>query len=320
MGRTAVGFHEGMPVATLIASGSWLMSFLDRICAVNRYDWSGFRAFRVAGVQVGFVKHAFAEILARWPAVFHVEATQVSLADVLGSPQARSAAVREALLSLRDEGLIKGWRDELYPVNRRYAEVPYLLMERAAIPLFGVCAYGVHLNGFVRDKDGLQMWIGRRSLTKFSAPGKLDQLVAGGQPAGLGLKANMVKECWEEAGIAPELAQRALPVGAISYCRETSQGLRPDVIFNFDLELPSDFIPVSMDGEMEEFYLWPIEKVIETVRETDAFKLNCALVVIDFLVRRGFIAPEQPDYMEILHGLLARETALAEYARRRDPG
>ena len=164
------------------------------------------------------------------------------------------------------------------------------------------------------------MWIGRRSLTKFSEPGKLDQLVAGGQPAGIGLKANVVKECWEEAGIPAEIAERARPGGAISYCRETEQGLRPDVIFNYDLELPFGFTPVNRDGEVEEFYLWPIERVIETVRDSDAFKLNCALVVIDFLIRHGFLAPEHPDYIEILHGLLSRERALEDYARRRGLG
>lgn len=293
------------------------MSFLDRIRAVNSDELSGFRPFRVGAVQVGLVRHAVAELLTRWPAVFRVEATAVSLQPDLDSPPARTAAVNAVLLELRAEGMLKGWRDESYPVNRSYPEPPYLLIERAAAPLFGVCSYGVHLNGYVRTASGLQMWIARRSLTKSIEPGKLDQVVAGGQPFGLGLQANLIKECWEEASIPPVLARRAIPVGAVSYCRQTVQGLRPDVLFNFDLELPADFRPVCRDDEVEAFYLWPIEQVIEAVRDSDAFKLNCALVVIDFLIRHGLIPPEHPDYLELLQGLLARERILEADARRR---
>ena len=76
-----------------------------------------------------------------------------------------------------------------------------------------------------------------------------------------------------------------------------------NVLFNYDLELPPDFRPVNADGEIAEFYLWPIERVIETVRNSGEFKFNCALVVIDFLVRHGLIFPDHPDYEEILRGL-----------------
>jgi 8-oxo-dGTP pyrophosphatase MutT (NUDIX family) len=195
---------------------------------------------------------------------------------------------------------------------RAFGDPPLLLMERAAIPLFGVRACGVHLNGFVRGERGVAMWIGRRSRDKPTSPGKLDQLVAGGQPAGMGLRENLIKECWEEAGIPLETAQRVVPVGAISYCLEVPQGLRSDVIFNFDLELPADFVPLNRDGEMEDFYLWPMEKVIETVRDTREFKPNCALVVIDFLIRHGFIPPDHPDYLQIIAGLMNRDVLLAD--------
>jgi hypothetical protein len=74
-------------------------------------------------------------------------------------------------------------------------------------------------------------------------------------------------------------------------------------LFNYDLDLPADFTPRNTDGEVEEFYLWPMEKVMETVRESDDFKFNCALVVIDFLLRRGLIPPEHPEYGGLLAGL-----------------
>jgi hypothetical protein len=45
----------------------------------------------------------------------------------------------------------------------------------------------------------------------------LDNLVAGGLPHGLGLGDNLLKECYEEAGMSAELALKARPVSAITY-------------------------------------------------------------------------------------------------------
>jgi hypothetical protein len=89
----------------------------------------------------------------------------------------------------------------------------------------------------------------------------------------------------------------------VSYCLETEEGLRPDVLFCYDLELPADFVPVNRDGEVAEFQLWPVEDVLETVAQTTEFKFNCNLIVIDFAVRHGFLAPDDPDYIDILQGL-----------------
>ena len=71
--------------------------------------------------------------------------------------------------------------------------------------------------------------------------------------------------------------------------------------------LPEDFEPRNTDGEIEDFRLMPMADVIATVSETDDFKFNCSLVVIDFLMRHGYIEADHPDYMEILHGLRGLE-------------
>ena len=281
------------------------MSFLDRIGECATAELGRYLAFRVDGVRVGLVGSAFAERLRRIPDVFRVSEEAVDLADDVRGFADRTEAVGVALRRLAEEGLIAGWRDEDYPVGTSFTEAPLFRMERAAVPLFGVRAYGVHMNGFTRDADGLKMWIGRRSLDKPTGPGKLDQLVAGGQPAGISLRENLIKECREEAGIPPEMSAGAVPVGTVSYCTERPEGLRDDVLFNFDLKLPSDFRPHNTDGEIQAFYLWPIERVIEAVRDTDDFKFNCALVIIDFLIRRGFIQPDHPEYVDLVKGLHA---------------
>jgi hypothetical protein len=279
------------------------VSFVDRIAVCSVFDPDRYLPFVVDGVEVGLIGREFAAKLKDFPSVFATSDRGVGLRPSLAGFEKRTAAVDEALRDLHRDGVIAGWRDEPYPVAASYGVPPLFNLERAAVPLFGVRGYGVHLNGFVHNDDGIRMWIGRRSLDKPTAPGKLDQIVAGGQPAGISLYNNVLKESAEEADIPPAIAGRAMPVGAITYCTERPDGLRRDVLFVYDLQLSAAFVPRNTDGEIAEFHLWPIERVIDTVRDTDDFKYNCALVVIDFLIRHGLIPPDHPDYLTLIYGL-----------------
>lgn len=279
------------------------MSFLDRIRALPSCDPARYLPFRVDGRVVGMIPPGFARTLEDFPDVFRVTSGGVDLADGLRRPEDRTAAVGQALETLAERGLVPGWRDEPYPVGLSFDEPPLFTMERAAVALFGIRAYGVHVNGVVGSGAEAKMWIGRRSRDKGLAPGKLDQIVAGGQPAGLSLGDNLIKECSEEAAIPAAVAATAEAVGTISYCTDRPEGIRRDVLYLYDLYLPDDFKPRNTDGEVEAFYLWPMERVMETVRNTDAFKFNCALVVIDFLIWHGYIPPDHPQYMDLIHGL-----------------
>jgi hypothetical protein len=60
----------------------------------------------------------------------------------------------------------------------------------------------------------------------------------------------VVKECGEEAGIPEHLARQARPVGYVSYASMQPEGLKPDVLFCYDIELPRDFVPRPQDGEV----------------------------------------------------------------------
>jgi len=280
------------------------MSFLDHIAACNAHDMARYRPFIVAGRRVGWVRRNFAGHLAAFPGVFRVEDGDVTLSDTLADVEARTAAVRDVLAALHLQGVVKPSRAEEYPVATEFGVAPLLRIDRGAVSYFGVRAYGIHVNGYVRDGECLKLWIGRRALDKAVAPGKLDNMVAGGQPAGLTLAENLRKEAAEEADIPAALADRARPVGAISYVMENDHGLKPDVMFCYDLELPPDFVPRNTDGELSEFLLLPVEEVAARVRDTDDFKFNVNLVVIDFLIRRGLLDPDrEPDYLALVHGL-----------------
>jgi 8-oxo-dGTP pyrophosphatase MutT (NUDIX family) len=279
------------------------MSYLDRIAECNTFDLRRYRPFEIGAARLGWVRPEFAALLSRYPEVFAVDERRVSLRDELSDFRTRTAALLPVLTGLRDEGHILGWRDEPYPVTESFTSAPALQIERAATNHFGVRTFGVHMNGFVRKADGLHMWVPRRSRSKPTYPGLLDNMVAGGQPLGVGLLDNLVKECAEEASIPASIARRAQPVGVVSYCAEVAEGLQPDVQFCFDLELPADFEPRNSDGEVEEFCLLPMSEVARIVADTREFKPNCAVVIIHFMMRHGLLAPEHPDYVELAQRL-----------------
>jgi isopentenyldiphosphate isomerase len=279
------------------------MSFLDHVRACNAWDPAEFLPWVLEGERLGMLARGFADHLTRWPDQFHVGREAMTWTPPAAGFDGRTQALAEVIETLVGEGVIDHRHGELYPVTPGNRTQARLLIDRACAPYFGVRAFGQHLNGFVRDPDGLKLWIARRALDRRVYPGYLDNLVAGGLPWGIGLAENLRKECHEEAGMDTAMADRAVPVGLVTYCRASRRGLKPDVIYCYDLELPAGFIPRNTDGEVSAFYLWPVEKVLETVRDSDAFKLNCNLVIIDFLARHGDLDQDAPDYVDLLQGL-----------------
>lgn len=280
------------------------MSFLDHIRHANNWNRADFRSFAVAGHVVGHIRLDRIERLRAFPDTFVVGPDHIALAPGLDDFAGRGAAMEEVFGVLRGEGEFPGWRGEYYPIMPEWGDEPLMRVERATCSWLGARSWGVHINGFVRREDGMHMWVARRARGKQTYPGMLDNMVAGGQPIGLGLMENIIKECAEEADIPAEIAARSRAVGVISYCHQFEGGVKPDQQFSYDLELPADFTPRNTDGEVESFELWPIERVIEAVRETFEFKFNCNLVIIDFLIRHGLIdADGEPDYMALCLGL-----------------
>lgn len=280
------------------------MSFIDHIRRCNRFDPAHFRPFEAAGKQVGGVRTAFAGRLAAFPDLFTVKDDRVILSDRFADAESRGRAMATAAERLVQAGALPPPRGEDYAVATAWGEETLFRLDRAYVSAFGVKAYGVHVNGFVRDGDRLRLWIGRRAPNKPVDPDKLDNMVAGGQPAGLGLLENVVKESAEEAGMAADLARQARPVGALSYCMEGDLGLKPDTLFIYDLELAPDFVPRNTDGEITSFALMDVEEVAARVRDSGDFKFNVPLVLIDFMIRHGILTAEnEPDYLALVTGL-----------------
>ena len=263
---------------------------------------AGYIAFRIGADQVGWLAPDFARALTFFPREIHFDAAGASLAGRLRGPAARAEALAGIARSLAERGHFT-LRDEPFDV-RATPDGPVLAtLDRGALPAFGIAAQGIHVNGRVVRPDGLYLWVGIRSRAKSVAPGKLDNLIAGGIPAGLSPEECLVKEAGEEASLPAELALQARGVGRISYVMRLEEGLRRDVLHCYDLDLPDDFVPRPNDGEVERFELWPLARLLAAVRDTDTVKFNVNLVLIDLFLREGLIDPGSEEGRRLRAGL-----------------
>ncbi len=195
-------------------------------------------------------------------------------------------------------------RKEAFDVRAQPDGAVLATVDRGALPWFGMVAQGVHVNGIVQRADGLHVWVGRRALDRLMDPGKLDHLVAGGVPAGLTREQTLIKEGAEEAGLDEAIVRQARQAGLVSYTMARPEGLRRDRLHCYDLVLPEAVQPKPCDGEVTGFELWPISRVIRTVRETDEFKFNVNLVLIDLFLRLSLL-PQ--DEARLLRGAMGDE-------------
>lgn len=263
--------------------------YLERIRVCHRADLAAFVPWFADGEPAGRLHHDRRGLVLRAGSQFLASGDRL----VLGGSDfaSRSAAMGELvarLVDLREVGALTG---EMYPVPGAGGR-PLLQLDRAAVPWFGVHAFGVHVNGWVRTPSVSSMWVARRAGGKRTFPGHLDNVVAGGQGIGITAMQTLVKECEEEAGIGAELASRAQPVCALHYLQQDGRSLKVDSLACFDLELPAAFTPRPHDGEVEAFEAWPLPDVAASLRSDALWKPNCALVALEFLLRHGALDRE----------------------------
>ncbi|PID46254.1 MAG: NUDIX hydrolase [Proteobacteria bacterium] len=281
------------------------MSYLEHIQRCNQFVREQFLPFFIGEQCLGLTHKDHVIHLLKWPDVFYVDHQGLHLNPTLNTPESRTDAVNRVVYALHQQGIIESWLSEQYSVSQHFQGDSLMCIERAATAFLGVRGYGIHVNGLVRKKDGIHVWVATRSTHKPSYPGMLDQIVAGGQPAGISLMDNLIKEAAEEAGIPADIATQASFAGEIHYCAATSRGLHNGGIFVYDLWLSEDFVPHNTDGEVASFQLLPIQEVADLVDHTTKFKDNCNLVNIDLFLRLGVINDSHPDYHAIKDALYA---------------
>ena len=274
---------------------------LPCLVAARRFDAHAHLPFWIDAEQVGWIRSDDVRLLARWPDVFEIDDARVKLAPAFNTVDLRSAALGSVIGALAADGRVPGWRNETYAIRNAFDARPLAYIERAASRFFGTMTYAVHLNGVVEYADGGApgLWIARRSDTKATDPGMLDNVVAGGIGWGFSVETTIVKECWEEAGIPEEIAVRAVAGRTAHVLQSLPEGTQAEQIFIYDLALPADFAPRNQDGEVGEHRLARIDEVARWIEE-GAMTVDASLATLDCLLRRRWIDEEACQGIEAL--------------------
>ncbi len=275
--------------------------------AARAHDVAARAPFRVNGATVGSVARAHLPALGAWPTLLRVGADGVAMH---GSAATLQAALDRINPALREQGLILGWRDEVFPLLDPASLQRLALMERASARFWGTLTLGAHANGFVADADGrpTHLWIAQRSFDKATDPGKFDNLIGGGVPEGQTPLQALVREGWEEAGLTPD-ALRAVDAGSVlRVLRDIPEGLQHEWLHAYDLQLPAGLTPNNQDGEVAGFERLPLAEALH-LAAGDAMTVDAALVTLDFALRRALLPPAQwsrlNDAMQALRVQLA---------------
>ncbi|KAL3231535.1 hypothetical protein RNJ44_00570 [Nakaseomyces bracarensis] len=208
---------------------------------------------------------------------------------------------------------VKGWRNEKYAVwvNKK----PYVLVERALSGVLGIITYGVHVNGYILDKNTneIRFWIPRRSKTKPTWPYMLDNIIAGGLGYPYGIEETLFKESVEEANLSKSVIENNIRAASVvsyfyfpgsidqdKFATEASS-IVGEVEYIYDLECSADIQPKPNDGEVDSFNVLNLQETLDALVNKE-FKPNCGLIMVEFLIRHGYITAEnEPNYLLLIN-------------------
>ncbi|CAI7615759.1 unnamed protein product [Penicillium bialowiezense] len=264
---------------------------------------------------LGYIPRSIVERIAwsKWWSLDHQERSITLFTPAAATTDARSKIVEETLLKNKELGtisLLQNWRNETFPVYGPEGQV-LLNVERCASALFGIVTYGVQLICYANHEDGPRLWIAKRSEKKQTYAGMLDTTAAGGLGSGTMPIDGLISEAEEEASIPAETVRsKAESMGELTYfhIRGDKAGgesglFQPEVEYTYTMELDQDFIPKPKDTEVECFRSFTVGEALNALKE-GLFKPNSAIVIVQFLIKRGILTPEnEPGYDEIISHL-----------------
>ena len=266
--------------------------------AAQRHDPAARLPLFADARRIGSVAHVHLAALSAWPQWLQVQPAALVLTS--DEPTAALAQINSAL---RDLGLVRGWRDEIFAVRDLDSGHLVAQTERAAARFWGTLTQGAHANGFVTDAAGrpTHLWIARRSPGKATDAGLLDNLVGGGVPVGQTPWQALVREGWEEAGLSPVAMAAATPGSIIRVHRDVAEGLQLEDLYSHDLQLPVGVRPHNQDGEVAGFECMPVRPALACAANHE-MTVDASLVTLDFALRHG-LCNAPPGWAQITGAL-----------------
>jgi 8-oxo-dGTP pyrophosphatase MutT (NUDIX family) len=200
------------------------------------------------------------------------------------------AVLEQMAVLLRDAKRLGKWRNELLRVTSPDGSV-LGFVERAAARALGIKTFAVHLMLYCDDK----VWVQQRALDKATDPGLWDTC-AGGLVAGdESFELSLEREAMEEAGVdltamrqqgAKLERGKTIAVRRNLVSGDAYEGYMHEDLLIWDLQVDTSFIPNNNDGEVAQFALWSVDKLI-TEMSAGNLTLEAMLMCAESLQRRG---------------------------------
>jgi 8-oxo-dGTP pyrophosphatase MutT (NUDIX family) len=199
------------------------------------------------------------------------------------------AVLEEMALLLRDAKRLGKWRNELLRVTSPDGTI-LGFVERAAARALGIKTFAVHLMLYCGDK----VWVQQRALNKATDPGMWDTCVGGLVAGDESFELSLERESMEEAGVdIPGIRKQGtvLERGKTITVRRNLgssdgyEGYMYEDLLVWDLNVEQAFVPKNNDGEVAQFALWPIDKLV-TELAAGSLTLEAMLMCAESLSRR----------------------------------
>ena len=256
------------------------------VAAARAHDPARRLPFFIDGHLVGSVAREHLAALRDWPQALRVDARAVNLVAAEAT-----AVLAQINAALREQGLLRGWRDEPFAVFSLDDGSRQARTERAAARFWGMLTLAAHANGYVAGPGGAptHLWIAQRSLSKATDPGLFDSLVGGGVPDGQTPYETLLREGHEEAGQDEARMRQATPGRVLRLQRDIPEGLQLEDLHVWDLALPAGETPRNLDGEVQAFACLPLDEAL-ALAAGSRMTVDAALVTLDFALRHRLLA------------------------------
>jgi len=292
---------------------------LARAQLANSFDINNYTRLYFRDGVVGFVRNDRVPLLTHYTDVFKIQDGKLVLQDSDDVEIQWQMVINQ----LRDQGHVNPWRGDHFSVHYAHTKKELLQVDRGASTFFGTFVEGVHMNGYKVGADGYKYVVlqKRAAHLKF-APGAYDTLVGASLPKHVDPVCQIVNEAYYEAGLITGRPNKYRQINPITYWWERgNDGVVPERVHIFDVELPWDWEPCPKDGEAEKFDTVRadhLRAILENAEDITAsktgkgkFKVNSGLIMVDFLMRHDYVAKGDPTYPKIKQML---RTPLTRYS------
>jgi 8-oxo-dGTP pyrophosphatase MutT (NUDIX family) len=240
------------------------------------------RMLYIGGCRCGRATLAACDAL-RGHAGVRIDGDTLRLGDEVGRGAELDALLGSVAHTLREADCLRGWRDELLDVHDA-DEARVGAIERAAVRPLGILTRAVHLNAWTPDG---RLWVARRALNKATDPGMWDTLVGGLVATGETLELALIRECEEEAGLAPHDVRGRDPMRTVLRMhRRLPEGYQVEDLLVSRCVLDAGVRPANRDGEVMEFATVTPEHACAMAANGE-FTLEAALVVVSDIAGHG---------------------------------